>query len=160
MSTSKQEEVVDLQAAMAKIAELTAKLDEKDKTIQVVQAEVKELTANQEGWLITTKNPLYDGSTMGIKFNSGLAFIPSTSTFPGLGGKVKDTVFTPDAKAVAKMLADDFGYEIQFYSYEDLKALKGRMEERKAERQTAEAAVQAEQERVMQQTMRPRRMGV
>ena len=150
-----------ISALSKKQEELEAKLVEKDQTLKTTQAELNELTKNQEGWLITCPNTMYDGMTAGIKFNSGIAFLPSTATYPQLGGKGQGgKVFTPDAAQAAKYLQDDFGYEIEYFSYEDLKALGGRMDERKVARKAAENAQNIQQEEMLRQASKPSRFGV
>ena len=158
---------LDLQKALemlaklqAKQEEMEAKLAEKDQLQKTTQAELDELTKDQEGWLVTTLNPTYDETTAGIKFLSGMAFLPSSSTYPLLGGKAGNKAFTPSAAQVAKYLHDDFGYEIQFFSYEELKRLKGRMDERKNARRSAEETMRAQQEEMLRQSAMPRRLGV
>lgn len=157
---------MDLQEALKALAalqkrqeELEAKLEAKDQVIQANQLEIKELTKDQEGWLITTANPLYDGKTYGVKFNSGMAFLPGSATYPHLAGKAKNKTYTPDAKRLAQMLQDEFGYEIEYFSYEQMKALKGKLDERTRARQAAEETKAAEQARVLSKGMQPARMG-
>ena len=120
--------------------------------ITAYELEIRDLTKEQEGWLITVPNPMYDGTTAGIKFNSGMAFLPADATYPHLGGKRGKKEYIPDSERVANFLQDHFGYEIKFYTYDEMRELKSTLDERNADRD--EAAKLVAQEALQEKTLR------
>lgn len=61
------------------------------------------------GWLITTPNPGYAGIVLGVRFESGRGFLPSTHQ---------------DAQNIALTLASDFGYTVQPMTAAEYKKLQ------------------------------------
>lgn len=164
--TPQAEDVIPDNEAIRKIQELSAKLEslekklaEKDQAIQVQAAEIKELKAQEEGWLVTTPNTVYDGDTLGVKFHNGQAFISAKHEFPAfqlepmkptsrekylaqftlpgtrqeaeksLGEREKMTT----AQRLVETLSHDFGYTVEWFDAERLAEVQGRVQTRARE---------------------------
>jgi hypothetical protein len=78
---------VDEQAAM--IEELKSQLAARDALLTVT---------GEDGWLITTPNPRYNGVTYNIEFRNGRAFVPDRS---------------PEDKLIVQQLVHGFNYVAQ-----------------------------------------------
>lgn len=75
---------------VARIAELETLLAE-------AQAELAAKPSGRAGWMVTTPTP-YNGSTAGVIFRKGKAFLPEGE----------------EGKRLAHFLADEFGYKVEF----------------------------------------------
>ena len=169
-----------LREALKKIAELSKKQEEaearltsKEKELDEIKKELTEATQSQEGWLVTVPNAMYDGVTLGVKFSSGMVFLPKDGKYDQARPPVarqkgmSDEQFEAYKKMVAALntaevlaykLRDDFGYEIQFYNYERLKELKDFYRQRAIERARAEEQAAAAKEAM--KDLLPARMGL
>lgn len=88
MST-KEELQTQVDALQAELGELRSQLAARDAALSA---------SGEDGWLLTTKNPAYNGVTAGVEFRSGRGFISDS---------------TPDAERLATQLCNDFGYRRQ-----------------------------------------------
>lgn len=120
-------------------------------------AELRGLQADRAGWLITTENILYDGTTYGVKFDAGMAFIQANRKFPqhhveppkeGLKAMAKmsdadwqrtlERSRRSDAEVlVEKLTAGMRGYKATWFSGEQTKQLQQVMDARRNEFQAA-----------------------
>ena len=64
------------------LAELKKKVAELEKELSAKDTQIDEMKKKEEGWLVWTSNPTYNGTTMGIQFTDGMAFIPVTREIP------------------------------------------------------------------------------
>jgi len=115
------------------LAELKRKIKELEKEVSVKDEKIEKMEKREEGYLVWTPNPVYDGTTAGVTFTDGMAFIRKDRTFPGCGNGTADYY--------AKYLKDDFGYEYQFFTKNDMDELNKRMSDRTRERKEVEARV-------------------
>lgn len=83
-------------------AELIQEIDDLKKELGRMQAQIDNFTAAQRkagsGWLITTPNREYSGSTMGLRFENGAAFVPESME---------------GAEVYVRRLISDFGYQAE-----------------------------------------------
>jgi hypothetical protein len=153
-------------AAMeAKLAELEAKLATKDEAITAQAIELDEMKKKEEGWLIVCNNPLYNGTTAGVLFTDGMAFIPKNRIYPRfvveplpdnviesmLGDKAKyphgardieehkKVEAVPSSERMVKLITSDFGYTAEFFTKDQMDALQKRLNDRARERKEAQA---------------------
>lgn len=127
-SQPQEQEEMTLETAMEMINKLRAQMAEKEEAIKAATQEIKELKANEDGWLILTKNPLYDGETSGLKFQSGMAFVPKTRVFEqykfpkpkqekidAMTEKqrlaMEEAMKVPTSEKFVRIITSDFGYE-------------------------------------------------
>lgn len=128
-------------------------------------AELRSLQASHAGWLITTKNILYDGTTHGVKFAAGMAFIPVNAKFPkyhveppkeGLKEmarmsdadwkKTLERSKRTDAEVVVELITRDMrGYKAEFFDVAHQRELQNVTEARRKEYQEALEKVQGGQ---------------
>lgn len=138
-----------------------------DARMAELEAELAEMRAEKEGWLITTPNVLYGGITAGVKFERGMAFIPRTREFPHRKvtplkeGWYEQNRISPEEKArikarearstaqiVVEELQHEFGYTVEYYDANRLSQAKQVMDARsKAFDVAYEAAKSAESAR-------------
>jgi DNA repair exonuclease SbcCD ATPase subunit len=151
----------------AKLAALQAELDKRDQIITEQKQKLQELFAKDEGWLITTPNPLYDGVVHGITFVRGQAFIRKGQEVGAFVIQpMKDTQLEkyPEAERAAirerekissaeravKVLVADFHYVAQYFSADQLAERDALINKRALERNQAEiAAREADKLRAM-----------
>ena len=57
-------------------SELKRKIKELEDEVEVKDKVIDKFKERDSGWLITTPNPLYNGTTAGVLFTNGVAFIP------------------------------------------------------------------------------------
>lgn len=128
--------------------------------VEALKAELTELRglqADRAGWLITTKNILYDGVTHGVKFEAGMAYIPANARFPKYRqtplkegykemnkisdkdwAKMLERAKRSEAEVVVELITKDLrGYTARFYPAEEQKALQTFMDARRQEFQVA-----------------------
>lgn len=108
-----------------------------------LEQELKEARNEADGWLVTTPSPVYNGTTMGIRFINGAAFIRRNSDFPQMAIKpTKDTTFDkmgltqaerqairerekrPTSERLVQQLVDDYGYKAEWYTEADARKLQ------------------------------------
>lgn len=133
--------------------ELELRLEAKDKELDTIQKK-------EEGWLIWTESPTYQGTTAGIRFTDGLAFVPRDQIAPRfvvkmpaeniqramltdrklypngveeLGIIQKSTEMLSSQRCV-EYLVGEFGYHSQFYTKDQQEELKKRIQDRAQER--------------------------
>jgi len=73
---------VSLEEALAIIKQLQAAQSQAEKKLEEKEVELKEAKKQEEGWLIYTTNPSYDGNVYGVNFVNGAAFVPANKVFP------------------------------------------------------------------------------
>lgn len=151
-------------------AEQAALLAEKEE-------EVKNLKAEGAGWLVITPMPDFDGTTAGIKFLNGMAFVAANRKIPRFEVQpIKESTmqkagYTPkeqeairerekmtSAQRAVLTLENDYGYQVEYYDGQNDKALAEKLDARARER----SALEALQERLAEQmsvTTRPHFMG-
>lgn len=139
--------------------QLEKQLEKKDEELAAARLEINDLTKGQEGWLITVPSPLFEGKTMGVKFTNGIAFLPADATYPEKGGSVKGEKIVPGAEWMAKQLAQDFGYSIEFYSFDKMQELKKSLDKRQGEYEIAKQAQAVQQENMLKSGL-PQRFGI
>lgn len=88
-----EEQLAELQAQLAAATARNLQLEGENSALQ---EKVDSRKGMLPGWVITTPNPLFNGTTSKIRFTNGIGFIP---------GEDEDR---------AKRLCDDFGYTRQF----------------------------------------------
>lgn len=160
-SQPQEAEAMTLETAMATIKELQAKMASVEKTLVEKDATIRELKAQEDGWLILTQNPLYDGDTMGLQFQSGMAFVPKTKVFPQYTfpvpkqekldamtekqrAKYEDDLKVPTAEKFVRVITSDFGYEsIYLEGEEGVEKLKNLNATRAKERAEAQKRLDA-----------------
>ena len=115
------------------LGELRRKIKELESEVSSKDNKINAMEKREEGYLVWTKNPTYDGMTAGITFTDGMAFIRKDRQFPGCGNETADYY--------VKYLKDDFGYEYQFFTKNDIDELNKRMSDRARERKEVEARI-------------------
>jgi hypothetical protein len=150
---------MSLEEAMAEIKQLQEANAEKERKILAQEAELEAFTADQEGWLIRTPSPAYDGRTYEVEFKDGLGFVPRSARYERFSKVEKDTrrklysdeewkalkereKATP-AERMVNALVTQFGYEADFFPRDRLQELKKIREQRKSERAQFELEAKA-----------------
>lgn len=110
------------------LAELRRQVKALESQLELKEAEVDEMKKKEEGWLVWTPDPRFNGQTMNIMFTDGMTFIQMDRKFP-----------EGDAKFVVLLLENDFGYKSQYFTKEQSDELKKRMNQRAMERKEVEA---------------------
>lgn len=113
------------------LAELKRKVKELEDQLASKDNEIDTLKKKEEGYLVWTPNPQYDGQTAGVTFTDGMVFLRSDRVFPGYGS----------AKKMAEYLKADFGYQYQYFSKDEMDALQERLTQRAAERAEVQARI-------------------
>lgn len=93
----------ELQAEVDRLTSVVKDLEE-----QLAARDAVARSSGEPGWLITCRNPQYNGNTAGVEFRNGRAFIPQ--------GK-------PGAARLVNTLATDFGYQVQAMTSKDFEGL-------------------------------------
>jgi hypothetical protein len=145
------------------IAFLKAKLAAAEAKNEAIVKEIDVLKKKEEGWLIWTDNPLYNGTTAGILFTDGMAFIPENRVIPRfvyemppqnqldsmLEDKVRhphgdreyasviEAAKVPSSKRAMLFLTGDFGYHSQYFTKDQQDELQKRISDRARERMEA-----------------------
>jgi DNA repair exonuclease SbcCD ATPase subunit len=150
-----------------KLAALQAELAKRDQIITEQNQKLQDLHAKNEGWLITTPNPLYDGVVWGITFVRGQAFIrkdqdvaafhvtpmkeSQIKVYPAEEqAAIREREKISSAERAVKVLVNDFGYEAQYFDADHLAERDALINKRVMERNQAEiAAREAEKIRAM-----------
>jgi hypothetical protein len=97
---TKEELELEVQRLTKQVAELESQVSARDALLQ---------GSGEEGWLVTTPNPEYNGNTAGVQFVAGRAFIPKE---------------LPNAQSLVLLLATDFHYQASAMAAKDYKALE------------------------------------
>ncbi len=135
-----------------KVAQLTAAKAAQDKVID-------EMKQKEAGWLVLCDNPTYNGTTMGILFTDGAAFIPvnrecsrvivnlpaenqiesmeKTDAGKKQLAQIKAAATMPTSERAVAFLVNNFGYHAQFYSKDQQDELQKRISARAQERAEA-----------------------
>ncbi len=141
----------------AKLAALQAELAKRDQIITEQNQKLNDLHAKNEGWLITTPNPLYDGVVWGITFVRGQAFIRKDqevgafviqpmkeSQLEKYTEKEREAIREREkissAERAVKVLVADFHYVAQYFDAEHLAERDALINKRALERNQAEVA--------------------
>ena len=149
------------------LEKLQKELAQRDHIITEQNQKLQDLHAKNEGWLITTPNPLYDGSVWGVTFVRGQAFIrkdqdvaafhttpmkeSQLKAYPAEEQlKIREREKISSAERAVKVLTGDFGYVAQYFDAEHLAERDALINKRAMERNQAEvAAREAEKIRAM-----------
>ena len=115
------------------LAELKRKIKELEGEVAAKDDKIEKMEKREEGYLVWTPNPAYDGMTAGITFTDGMTFIRKDRTFPGFGNGTSDYY--------VKYLKDDFGYSYQFFTKDQMDELNKRLSDRARERKEVEAKI-------------------
>lgn len=165
--TKNRQELMADNAALRKELEALRAGAPVDTRVAELEAELADLRAEKEGWLITTPNVLYSGVTGGVKFERGMAFIPRTREFPHRKvtplkeGWFEQNRISPEEKArikarearstaqiVVEELQHEFGYTVEYFDAARLSQARQVMDARSKEFDLAyEAAKSAESAR-------------
>jgi len=151
----------------AKLAALHAELDKRDQIITEQKQMLNDLHAKEEGWLVTTPNPLYDGVVWGITFVRGQAYIRKDQDVAAFHvtpmkdsqlekypekerAGIREREKMPSAERAVRQLVSDFGYVAQYFDAEHLAERDALINKRALERNQAEiAAREADKVRAM-----------
>jgi len=153
----------ELEKKLAGVQEV-APLAPEDDDVAALKAELHELKAEREGWLITTPNVLYGGVTCGVRFEHGMAFVPKNREFPNrkvtplkdtyyqkykLSEEEKSAIKAREARSTAQIVVDEltheFNYTAEYFDVARLDQMKALREARNKEFQAAyEVAKSAE----------------
>lgn len=170
MPTSKQNSTapaqpseMTLQDALKTIQDLSARLatieQEKNRVIEEQLAEIKEMKAQEEGWLVTTPNPVYNEATLDVQFQNGLAFIPARRKFPryewepmkptsrvkyldsfklpeerkAAEAKLNEREAMTGAQRVVELLEHDYHYQVEWFGADKLNEIKQKVQDRARE---------------------------
>jgi hypothetical protein len=140
-----------------RLAALQKELEKRDQVIAEQKQKLQDLHAKEEGWLITAPNPLYDGVVHGITFTRGQAYIRKQQEVGAFvvqpmkesqlkqyteqeQAAIKEREKISSSERAAMWLKHDFGYDVQFFSAEDLAARDALISKRTLERNQAEIA--------------------
>jgi hypothetical protein len=117
------------------------------KRIAELEKQVEKMAVMDRGWLITTRNPVYDGVTASVKFENGMAFIVEGQRYPRFETEkmkatqlekysVEERAEMKKREAVASSQRameemKEFGYEVEWI--QDLETLEARKRARIAQ---------------------------
>ena len=145
------------------LAELKKKVAELEKELSAKDTQIDEMKKKEEGWLVWTSNPTYNGTTMGIQFTDGMAFIPVNREIPAmkidpmndsqirasaealritekeLKLRIEESSKIPTSRKAVARLVSDFGYQAQYFTKDEMDGLQKRMSDRARERADVEA---------------------
>ena len=113
------------------LAELKRKVQELENQLETKDGEIDKLKKKEEGYLVWTPNAQYDGVTAGVTFTNGMAFIQKDRVYPGYG----------NAEKMANYLKNDFGYQMQYFSKDEMDKLQERLSQRAKERAEVQAKI-------------------
>jgi hypothetical protein len=151
----------------ARLKDLEAKLIDKDTVISQKDDEINKMKEKEEGWLIVCPNPLYNGTTMGVLFTDGMAFIPKNKVYPRFVLEmptanvqremredrkkypngieeleiIKQSVEVGSSKRLVDFLVGDFKYQAEFYTKDQMDELQTRINKRAQERKEAQLKI-------------------
>ena len=152
------------------LAELKRKIKELEGEISIKDEQIDEMKKKEEGWLVLTNNPMYNGTTMGVLFTDGAAFIPKNrvyknltpepmteSQFRSLAEALRTTpkkieeeydasVNIPTSQRLVSRLVSDFGYFAQFYTKDQMDELQKKLSDRARERKEAQDKIGSQPE--------------
>jgi len=106
---------------------LEAMGDQLDSVQDMLQDRDKELAAvrtaphdalHEGGWLVTTLNPTYEGSTLGVPFHGGRAFVSRRQK---------------NGEWIVKEMEDDFGYQVEELTGKQVLAMREQSEDMELE---------------------------
>lgn len=152
-----------LEQALAKIAEYEKEKAESDKASAEKDKKIATLEKKEEGWLIWTDNPQYDGITADVQFTNGQAWLPvdrvlsrylvtmptesqmhkmandeheidKTTTFEEVKARFEAATKLSSVERCVRILASDFGYHVKFFAKGELPELNKVIDERAKER--------------------------
>lgn len=153
------------------------KLKEQDVILAQNKTKLDELNAKGEGWLVETPNATYDGSTLGIQFVRGQAFVRKNQVIPQVSVEpmkqttidkmglkpdevtaIREREKTSQAERAVRQLERDFGYSVTHFdgSEEADKAMERLVSKRAKEYSQALETLEARkkaQEAIMPQFM-------
>lgn len=121
----------------AQLAALQEELAKRDQIITEQKNKLNDLHAKEEGWLVTTPNPLYDGVVHGITFVRGQAYIRKGQEVAAFviqpmkesqlekypekeRAAIREREQISSAERAVKVLMSDFGYTAQYFDAEHL----------------------------------------
>jgi len=151
----------------ARLEALQKELEARDQIITEQKNKLNDLHAKEEGWLVTTPNPLYDGVVWGITFVRGQAYIRKAQEVaafviqplkesqlekykPEERTAIREREQMPSAERAVQRLVSDFGYSAQYFDAEHLAERDALINKRALERNQAEiAAREADKVRAM-----------
>jgi hypothetical protein len=110
------------------LGELRKQVKELEKQLAAKESEVDSMKKKEEGWLVWTPSAIYQGQTMHVTFNDGMAFIKKDLKYP-----------EGSAEYVVNQLVTDFGYKAQFFTKDQMDELQQKISQRAMERKEVEA---------------------
>jgi len=146
-----------------RLAALQKELEKRDQVIAEQKQKLQDLHAKEEGWLITAPNPLYDGVVHGITLTRGQAYIRKQQEVGAFvvqpmkesqlkqyteqeQAAIREREKISSAERAAMWLKNDFGYDVKYFSPEDLAERDALINKRALERNQAEIAARQEAE--------------
>jgi hypothetical protein len=105
------------------LEDMKAEIERLNKQMVIKDQQIDDMKRKEEGWLVWTKNPMFNGMTMSVLFTDGMAFIPVEREYP-----------EGNAKKVVGLLQSDFGYEVQYFTKEQTEELNKSINRRALER--------------------------
>ena len=126
--------------------DLQRQLAEAQRQLAEAQGRLKVYEHKENGYLLVTPNPAYNGVTAGVEFRNGVAFIPLDAKHPRFAPKVmnegqlakcsaaekaayKVEVSKSEAQRAAEWISKDFGYKVYSVSPEPQEAVMAEVRE-------------------------------
>lgn len=148
MSTETEAKATEKEATLA---ELRKKVAELEQQVNAKTEEIDKLKEKEEGWLVWTPNPVYDGLTAGITFTDGMAFVakgrviprfvvemPGDEQLEKLDNKTKESLKkqtqVPSSERAVRYIVNEFGYNAEYFTKEQMDELQKRISARAKER--------------------------
>lgn len=152
------------------LAELRKKIKELESEVAAKDNAIDEMKKKEEGWLVLTSNPMYNGTTMGVLFTDGAAFIPKNRVYTNLipepmtesqvrssaealrttPEKIREeydaSMKIPTSQKLVSRLVNDFGYFAQFYTKDQMDELQKKLSDRARERKEAQDKIGSQPE--------------
>ena len=140
-----------------RLQKLEQELTERNREVAEYKQKLQDLHSKEEGWLITTPNPLYDGVVHGIVFTRGQAYIRRNQEVGAFNvtpmkesqllaypekerEAIKEREKIPSSERAVRVLVSDFGYQAQYFTAETLAERDALISKRTLERNQAEIA--------------------
>jgi hypothetical protein len=144
------------------IQELQAELQRLEEASQSQVQEIKRLTGERDGFLITAPNPAFEGKLFEVEFRYGQTFMPADkqvsafifepekeSTLVKLGYSPEQIAAVRDreqnvtsAQRAASAFEHDFGYQVEYFTADQFDELRRRMAARAIEASRALSALE------------------
>lgn len=130
-------------------------------------AQLQEYEKRDEGWLIWTPNPAYEGVVYGVRFHEGQAFVPLSAQFPRYSSEemkpgtlekllaqvpeekreaeraaILERHNRPTSEIVVGLIQADFGYQVRYFTIEQRSQRLQLMEQRSQEAATERARLE------------------